>query len=386
MYVEHMVEVFREVHRVLRDDGTLWLNIGDTYWGGKGRSNFAKVKEMGRREGVLEKDHHNATGGRGATRPQDNRHEVLKPKDLVGVPWRLALALQEDGWWLRNAIIWHKANRLPHPVRDRLTASYEFIFLFAKSRQYSFNLDAIRIPHTYGEYDEDGNFEPAQRWLSENPDRTDRKLDQTEGQLGNLAGPPRRVGRGLYNSKGKNPGDVWLFPTQPFPGAHFAVFPPELPERCILAGTSDKGVCGSCATPWQPVVEKGEFKTAKGGKPHSKEYTDAAWMGTDTRTSGVAADNSAGSGFGSYERKVVGWKPACDCGVEKPSRSVVLDPFSGSGTTGMVALKLGRDYIGCDLNPAYLEMAKARVVGGRPPEEPPPVEDGSVLDLFGEAS
>lgn len=309
MFVEHLVEVFREVHRVLRHDGTLWLNIGDTYWGGKGKM-----------EGC-----------------QD---DGLKPKDLVGIPWRLALALQADGWWLRNATIWHKANHLPTPVRDRLAASYEFIFLLTKSKKYYFNLDAIRVPHTYGEYDDEGNFEPAQQWTEDREGQ--RKLDDAEEHLGALAAPGRRTGRGSYNSKGKNPGNVWKMPTQPFPGAHFAVFPPALPERCIRAGTSDKGVCPSCQTPWV-------LKTVRDEEEATEE-----------------------------------WQPVCDCGIKEAVRSTVLDPFSGSGTTGMVALELGHDYVGIDLNPAYLPMAKRRVLGEKPPAEPLPIEEGSVLDLFGE--
>lgn len=324
LYVEHMVEVFREVRRVLRDDGTLWLNLGDTFNagrsgghpGGKAQWDPSQQKYPGR-SGV------NAPG--------------LKPKDLVGVPWRVALALQEDGWWLRNAIIWHKANHLPHPVRDRMVCAYEFIFLLSKSKRYFFDLDAIRVPHTYGEYEDDGTFTPAQQWLSEDPSRTDRKLDRTRGELGTFAGPPRRLGRGLYNPRGKNPGDVWMFPTCPFPGAHFAVFPPVLPERCILAGTSAKGCCPTCGAPWRRV--RGE---------------------------------------------VLEWEPTCECGHEEVVRPRVIDPFSGSGTTGMVALETGRDYIGIDPQGDYLDMAAARVVGDGPPEDSPEVEEGSVLDLFGE--
>jgi DNA modification methylase len=338
MFVEHLVEVFREVHRVLRDDGTMWVNIGDTY----------------------------------AASPDDS--SGIKPKDLVGIPWRLALALQSDGWWLRNSIIWHKANHLPTPIKDRLAASYEFIFLFTKSKRYYFNLDAIRVPHTYGAYDEEGNFAPAQTWNESG--EGDRKMDQTEGHLGPMAGSPRRQGRGLYNSKGKNPGDVWKMPTQPFPGAHFAVFPPGLPERCIRAGTSAKGVCPSCQTPWHLVKEYGEREDTGASSGIAPELEAAATRSRDT--SGKGGNVLAARPVLSEE-----WMPACDCGIEEAARATVLDPFSGSGTTGMVALELGHDYVGIDLNPDYLPMATCRVVGDKPPSEPPPVEEGSVLDLFG---
>jgi DNA modification methylase len=338
LFVEHLVEVFRDVHRVLRDDGTLWLNLGDTYWGGRGQP------------------------------------EGLKQKDLVGVPWRVVLALQADGWWLRNAIVWQKANHMPNPVQDRFTCTYEFIFLLTKSQRYFFDLDAVRVPHTYGDYDESGNFTPAQQWFEEGEGH--RKMDQTEGQLGTHAGPPRRLGRGLYNPGGKNPGDVLQTPTQPFPGAHFAVFPPSVPERAILAGTSERGCCPTCGAPWRRVKEYGEREDTGASSGIAPELDARA-----TR----ARDPSGRGGNVLAARPVlgVGWESTCQCGGQASGRPVVLDPFSGSGTTGMVALQLGRDYIGIDLNENYLEMAKARVLGEKPPTEPDPPEEGSILDLFG---
>lgn len=289
-YVEHIVEVFREVRRVLRGDGTVWLNLGDSY---------------------------------------ADSSEDVKTKDMVGIPWRVALALQADGWWLRNDIIWYKVNHLPSPVQDRFTCSYEHIFLLSKSAKYFFDLNAVRVPHTFGSYDEEGTFTPAQTWKEDAGDT--RKMDQTEGQLGTMAGPPRKFGRGLYNPAGKNPGDCWLLPTQPFPGAHFAVWPQSIPERSIKAGTSEFGYCSTCSAPWKrdPM-----------------------------------------------------WEPTCTCEGAGVKRAVVLDPFSGSGTTGMVALRLGRDYVGIDRNESYLSMAKARLRGESYSEETPPLP-GSALDLFG---
>lgn len=333
LYVRHMVLVFQEVRRVLRDDGTVWLNLGDS---------FAQT-----------------------------RNEAVKPKDLVGIPWRVALALQEDGWWLRNDVIWKKDNHLPSPVRDRLTCSHEHVFLLSKRSNYYFDLDAIRVPHTSGRY-EGKTFVPKQRWLEK--DAPKRKMDLTEGQLGTMAGPPRRMGRGLYNIGGKSPGDVWMFPTQPFAGNHFAVMPQAIPDRCLRAGTSEHGCCAECGMPWERVLgEPGRVQgrgsgTVRVGQNHQPNRrvglrTNIPWVPT--------------------ERPNLSWKPGCTCGNPRLQKAVVLDPFSGSATTGKVALKLGRDYIGIDFGEEYLAMASARLRGDAIPV-PTPHEAGSVLDLFGE--
>ena len=302
-YVKHMVDVFSEAHRVLRPDGTLWLNLGDSYNSGPPLS-----------------------GGR-------VQAGTLKPKDLAGIPWRVALALQEAGWWLRNDVIWHKSNPMPSPVQDRFNTTHEHLFLLAKSEKYYFDLHAVRVPYTYGAYDDTGTFHPAQTWSD--AAAGERKFDNTEGHYGALAMPPRKFGRGLFNPNGKNPGDMWTIPTQPFAGAHFAVWPEAIPERCIRAGTSAHGVCSTCETPWRRV-----------------------------------AGNS--------------WQASCSCAGATVQRAVVLDPFSGSGTTGRVAMRLGRDYVGLDLNESYIGMARARLRDEPVPEPPTPPAAGSALDLFAE--
>lgn len=314
-YVEHMVEVFREVRRVLRDDGTLWLNLGDSYAAG-GMGGHATSNTF-----------HGHAGRRGLSGAK-KAPPGLKSKDLVGIPWRVALALQADGWWLRNAIIWAKTNPMPSPVQDRFSCTYEHVFLLVRRAHYFFDLDAVRVPHTYGEY-VDGEFQPAQQWLSEE-DGHEKKMDQVAEHGGEMAGPGRTHGRGQYHPGGKNPGDIFSVPTQPFQGAHFACMPEALPDRFIRAGTSEYGVCKTCGTPW--VQEED-------------------------------------------------WKPECRCkkGVK---RATVLDPFSGSATTGRVSLRLNRDYVGIDLNESYLPMAMARIRNDSPPAPEPP-EEGSVLDVFG---
>lgn len=180
-FVRAQVLVLRELRRVLRDDGTLWLNLGDTY---SGRANAGRAYE----------------GNRGMNRPavmppRKNTTSDAPYKNLLGVPWRVALALQRDGWILRNAIVWHKQNAKPESALDRLSQTYEHVFLFSKKPRYAFNLDAIR----------------ARRALNLNDPRQQELLP--------------------------NPGDVWSIPIQPFSGAHFAVYPPELARRCVLAGS-----------------------------------------------------------------------------------------------------------------------------------------------------
>lgn len=417
LYVEHMVDVFREIRRVLRHDGTVWLNIGDSYNSGASGSIRGSTLTGGQDYQFKSKSNR---FGRKIT-------DSVKPKDLVGIPWRVALALQADGWWLRNDIIWRKENPLPSPVRDRLSCTYEHVFLLTKSPKYFFDLDAIRVPHTFGDYSSEGVFVPKQNWLSE--DAPDRKMLQTEGQLGTYAGPPRRFGRGQYHPSGKNPGDhwrleddvwatmpsetrvailetrvkeledclqrfsapgdVWDLPTQPFHGSHFAVWPMAIPERCIRAGTSEHGCCSICGAPWERITHRRDAQgnaAPSGGLKAitSQETREAGGIG---RLDGGrrSADQST---FHNNPRKRVaplrnprGWAPSCTCNAELV-RCKVLDPFSGSATTGRVALRLNRDYIGLDLNESYLSMAVARVQDNPPPMEPATPETGSVLDIF----
>lgn len=268
-YTETMRALFSELRRVLADDGTLWLNLGDSYYSGRGNPgpNSADAKQSARR---------------GWTRAVDRPGQGwAKPKNLLGIPWRVAFALQDDGWYLRNDNIWSKPNPMPESVTDRLSNKHEYVFMLTKSRRYYFNLDAIREPVTTIReaalsWDRDEQGVPGQR-PQHRPGRAGRPEATPPG-----ARPQTNFGHtgkrnGKFHPAGKNPGDVWDIATQPFSGAHFAVFPTELPQRCILAGCQPGGT--------------------------------------------------------------------------------VLDPFSGSGTTGMVAQRLGRKYIGIDLNAKYLELS-----------------------------
>jgi DNA modification methylase len=243
-YVEQMVAVFREVRRVLRDDGTLWLNLGDSYASGGGTGGTGKETDY--------------TGKRSLP---NKRAEGLKPKDLIGIPWRVAFALQADGWYLRQDIIWHKPNPMPESVRDRCTKAHEYVFLLSKSERYFFDAEAMKEP-------------------SAQPERAG-KLERSFSTGKPDAVLRQDVGRAVMRTETRNRRSVWTVATRPYKGAHFATFPPALIEPCILAGA--------------------------------------------------------------------------------PFNGLVLDPFTGSGTTAAVALQHGRRFIGCELNPDYIKLAEARI-------------------------
>ncbi len=212
-YVAQLVAVFREVRRVLRDDGVLFLNLGDSYFGG-GYANHAI-------NGERWLDEHG--GDRRASRQQDRirANPGLKPKDLVGIPWRVAFALQADGWWLRSDIIWAKRNPMPESVTDRPTSAHEHVFLLAKSRRYFYDGDAIKERSVSDHDSRNGYARPEQ---------------VSRGGRGQTAGWTREASGGTRNRR-----NVWTLANAPFPDAHFAVMPPALAERCILAGCPEGG-------------------------------------------------------------------------------------------------------------------------------------------------
>lgn len=251
-YVAKLVDLFREARRVLRDDGTLWLNLGSSYASG----------EVGRHDSVQANNGRDWTGTRKATVRQQTKLETgLPSKNLMGIPWRVAFGLQDDGWILRSDIIWAKPNPMPESVTDRPTKSHEYIFLFAKSQRYYYDADAIK--------------EPAQDW---------RKRDRSNGKY-HKPGDGQQPHTGLidndFSESGRNKRDVWTVTTKPFSGAHFATFPPDLIEPMILAGC--------------------------------------------------------------------------------PVGGVVYDPFMGAGTTALVARDNGCNYIGSELNPVYVDIARERL-------------------------
>ena len=262
-YVAEMVLLFREVWRVLADDGTLWLNLGDSYSGsGKGPAG-----NLGAKHDERNMEHTKASG---------NVPIGLKPKDLIGIPWRVAFALQADGWYLRQDIIWAKPNPMPESVTDRCTKSHEYVFLLSKSARYYYDNVAIKEPNA-------------------NPIRTNYtpgKRAYAEGNTEQLPGKRTRRNEGFEKyangeiPQGRNKRDVWTIASKPFKGAHFAVMPEALVEPCVLAGSAEG----------------------------------------DT----------------------------------------VLDPFTGSGTVAVVALRHGRNFVGTELNPDYGEIAKDRITNAAP--------------------
>jgi DNA modification methylase len=213
LYIERMVKVFREVRRVLRDDGTLWLNLGDSYandgkWGGETGGKQAYLSDIDRKRCGREK---RVTG--------------LKPKDLIGIPWRVAFALQADGWWLRQDIIWHKPNPMPESVKDRCTKAHEYLFLLTKSARYYFDVDAIKEPAIYA------------------PSAT-MEIERSRGYYGGkwsrpIAGRHDSSFKAIRDTRNKR--SVWTIATKPYRGAHFATFPPALVEPCIMAGCPQDG-------------------------------------------------------------------------------------------------------------------------------------------------
>ena len=212
-YVAKMVEVFREVRRVLRDDGTLWLNLGDSY-----ASTAPGTRNSPQAKGSM------TSGDQWANMRPDLRAHGIKPKDLIGIPWRVAFALQADGWYLRQDIIWHKPNPMPESVTDRCTKAHEYIFLLSKNERYFFGSEAMREPCSAD----------MQRRAAKGHTRgPGGKTDASRGDADTLRGEHAKV---IDVSEGRNRRSVWTVSTKPYKGAHFATFPPDLIEPCVLAG------------------------------------------------------------------------------------------------------------------------------------------------------
>ena len=335
-YVCNLRALAKELHRVLRDDGTFWLNLGDSYAGNGGQYGDKLSTLDGRKQ----------HGSQGAVRFTKN---VLKPKNLVGIPWRVALALQADGWWLRSDIVWHKPNGLPESVTDRPTKGHEYIFLLSKSKQYFYDHEAIKTPMKMttveraaggtwrnNEDRPDVGFpgQPNRNKAAINRDIRDKVLD------GDIPTVNRRT--------------VWEISTKPFSGAHFAVFPPDLVELMIKAGSSEHGRCPTCGAPWERVIVKGEPEATKENPNEVRPYTaDGFW-----KTNG-ASDTTTLHKTRTIE--TVYWQPTCGCPEHEPVACVILDPFGGAGTSGLVADRLGRDAILLELNEEYGRMAANRI-------------------------
>jgi DNA modification methylase len=323
-----MVEVFREVRRCLHESGTLWLNLGDSYNAqpGQRKATDAAGSKQQTNAGAV------AIGSRNA--------EELKPKDLCMIPWRVALALQADGWWLRSVICWHKKSCMPESVTDRPTNSWEPIFLLAKSARYFYDAEAVKEPSC----DPVGS---AERYKASFGGAKNQELKDS-GQV-----DTRPIGMRDSFDGTRNQRNVWTLGPEPYSEAHFATFPTEIPRRAILAGTSARGCCPKCYAPWVRQIEK--------DNPPNDGTTDSQYaegMAANRLAMKRQAARERGDEF-SNKTRTVGWNPSCECG-EQPIPQTILDPFGGSGTTGQVALELARRAILCELNPEYAKLIERR--------------------------
>jgi DNA modification methylase len=327
-----MVEVFRDVRRVLRRDGTCWLNYGDCYASTPNGRLAADIKARGGDNRTFRDKPFSTIGG------------VLKAKDLCMIPNRLAIALQEDGWWVRSEIVWHKPNPMPESVHDRPATSHEKVFLLTRAERYFYDAVAVRR----------GAASDVLHAVT--PSNPPRATDKQRGHSRRHAGFNDRwdlMTGAEQRANGRNLRNVWAIATRPFQDAHFATFPPALVEPCIMAGTSERGVCRHCAAPWRRQVNK----TFQPQDPISKSNQRSA----DTHD---ASSRWAGSARGSVRVDLVGWVQGCACPPHDPVPAIVLDPFGGAGTTALVADRLGRDAILIELNTKYAAMADRRIRDG----------------------
>lgn len=361
MFVGHLVAVFREVRRVLRNDGVAWVNLGDSYSSNQKGTGGDGSKSGLRRDGRSEESRI-ASAKLSISHQSFGAHNMdtgLKPKDLVGIPWRVAFALQADGWWLRSDVIWHKPNPMPESVTDRPTKAHEYVFLLAKSARYFYDAEAVKES---GSTNSHGGGNP------DNPDRYAYASGRNDGGTLSFAIPA--------GVNGRNRRTVWTIPTRGYSGAHFATFPPDLVGPCVLAGTSQRGACPVCGAPWERVVEKSGRVKQKWGTSVRPEYA----VGPMDR-GGHSQAETGGIATGMINQyETIGWRPTCNCpGLDGDSPwpqldmhwdgeanwpvapCIVLDPFCGSGTVGAVCRDLGRQFIGLDLSETYLrELALPR--------------------------
>lgn len=332
-YIDHMVEVFSHLRRIMHPTGTFWLNIGDSYQHGGPQPSTGVHKRNG------------------VPLPEDyKREKVFKSKKQLGmVPARVAIALQEAGWILRNDIIWAKGlsfcpaysgSVMPESIQDRAIWSHEHLFHFALNDKYFYDLNGCKEPYadsTLAEAEKDYTGEATKDYESagaQNPSDSKRRI---------LASVTQGGGRNLRN--------VWVIPKEPLKEAHFAAFPTKLVEPVIKLGSSEKGVCPKCGNPWERVTHKEEVPQDVKDQFNAARIRSVADTG---RSDGYTARKPH------YRRRILGegWRPTCDHADLSPIPATILDPFSGSGRAGIVAKRLGRSFIGIDASPEYCAIAR----------------------------
>jgi len=392
LYLDHLMLIIDELWRVLRDDGTFFLNIGDTYWGGKGQSSYAFQEH--RTSPSIEGKAHNIKSGIKETRPQDGKHRYIKPKSLCLIPQKLAIRCQEAGWIIRNEVIWHKPNPMPSSAKDRFTVSHEQIWFMTKNNKpiywqhedgkvvwkkpspdYTWIHKDTNEEHPFPPSTEDKeNWKRINLWSSNNyywdQDAVREAFDVPRHAPGNKArkgiliqhekrkdkkgaspDPSLDPNRTWGSEKGRNKRDVWTIPTQAFKEAHFAVFPEKLIEPCILVGSSHKA-CPHCRAPWVRMTKKQYPKTRK-VKSRTPPGQNAQGLFSNKRFDDTIIVQT------------IGFLPTCNCKNNDGSGGcIVLDPFFGSGTVGVVCKQHDRHCKGIEPGKQYFDMSIKRINKG----------------------
>ena len=389
-YVRKIVRTFQEVKRVLRPDGTLWLNLGDSYSSG-GRTSTTNQSVRG------DKDY-------GVTRPPVS--SSIKPKDLVGIPWRVALALQEDGWYLRQDIIWHKPNPMPESVKDRCTKSHEYIFLFSKNRKYFYDNEAIKEPvkkdwgtrnRTNGKYHNTGTGLQPHSGLTKSYDRKNKRSvwlveEKSHGKYGSQENEAKHR-QGIHANRGDNLIAVRTkLPTQ----KEFVEFLRSKTNAKVLAENTDipltkiehwfrfdnSGFAYPTIEDWKKVRKHiDDYDVMDEGLTYFELKTDEVAVSDKKNKRSVWSITNKpykGAHFATYPPDLI--EPCILAGSEKGD--IILDPFMGSGTTAMVAKSLGRDYIGCELHEDYGNLIQKRVQEYKPVKEVTQEGCINILDII----
>ena len=332
-YIDKLCTIYDEVKRVLRKDGCVFVNLGDTYGGGGGG-----YSEKSTLAGFTNPN----TKGRQMNENKIKINKTLPAKSLCLIPQRFAIEMVNRGWILRNTIIWHKPNPMPSSAKDRFTVDFEYVYFFVKSKKYWFE----------PQY-EPADSPPGHKWNLNTP--------KTFGGDGHIGNNTQNKNRAIWelNPLGRNRRTVWTIPTQPFPEAHFATYPEKLVEPMIKAGCPEF-ICTKCGKARVKIFEKGELMPDGKGQNSCSEK----WLNDNYRTVNDKGWNLEGKFAPNmqYESKFIGYTD-CNCGAEFVP-GIVWDPFVGSGTTLQVAARLGRNYGGSELNPEYIEMAEKRIMQG----------------------